>query len=142
VLIGFGRVGSRVGRTLHEAGHALALIESDRDLLDEARALGIPGVLGNAAARDTLDAAHIGGARAVLIAIPQTIEAGQIIEHARASNPGLAVLARAHSDRDVDYLLAHGADLAIMGEREIARSLCESVESLTTKLARLAANPA
>jgi CPA2 family monovalent cation:H+ antiporter-2 len=142
VLVGFGRVGSRVGRTLHEAGHALALIESDRDLLDEARALGIPGVLGNAAARDTLNAAHIGGARAVLIAIPQTIEAGQIIEHARASNPGLAVLARAHSDRDVDYLLAHGADLAIMGEREIARSLCESVESLTTKLARLAANPA
>jgi CPA2 family monovalent cation:H+ antiporter-2 len=142
VLVGFGRVGSRVGRTLHEAGHALALIESDRDLLDEARALGIPGVLGNAAARDTLAAAHIDGARAVLIAIPQTIEAGQIIEHARASNPDLAVLARAHSDREVDYLLAHGADLAIMGEREIARSLCESVESLTQKLARLAANPA
>jgi CPA2 family monovalent cation:H+ antiporter-2 len=142
VLVGFGRVGSRVGRALHEAGHALALIESDRDLLDEARALGIAGLLGNASAQDTLAAANIGGARAVVIAIPQTIEAGQIIEHARAQNSGIAVLARAHSDRDVDYLLAHGADLAIMGEREIARSLCESVESLTTKLARLAANPA
>jgi CPA2 family monovalent cation:H+ antiporter-2 len=142
VLVGFGRVGSRVGRALHEAGHALALIESDRDLLDEARSLGIAGLLGNASAQDTLAAANIGGARAVVIAIPQTIEAGQIIEHARAQNSGIAVLARAHSDRDVDYLLAHGADLAIMGEREIARSLCESVESLTTKLARLAANPA
>jgi CPA2 family monovalent cation:H+ antiporter-2 len=142
VLVGFGRVGSRVGRALHEAGHALALIESDRDLLDEARALGIAGLLGNASAQDTLAAANIGGARAVVIAIPQTIEAGQIIEHARAQNSGIAVLARAHSDRDVDYLLAHGADLAIMGEREIARSLCESVESLTTKLARLATNPA
>jgi CPA2 family monovalent cation:H+ antiporter-2 len=142
VLVGFGRVGSRVGRALHEAGHALALIESDRDLLDEARALGIAGLLGNASAQDTLAAANIGGARAVVIAIPQTIEAGLIIEHARAQNSGIAVLARAHSDRDVDYLLAHGADLAIMGEREIARSLCESVESLTTKLARLATNPA
>jgi CPA2 family monovalent cation:H+ antiporter-2 len=142
VLVGFGRVGSRVGRALHEAGHALALIESDRDLLDEAGSLGIAGLLGNASAQDTLAAANIGGARAVVIAIPQTIEAGQIIEHARAQNSGIAVLARAHSDRDVDYLLAHGADLAIMGEREIARSLCESVESLTTKLARLAANPA
>jgi CPA2 family monovalent cation:H+ antiporter-2 len=142
VLVGFGRVGSRVGRALHEAGHALALIESDRDLLDEARSLGIAGLLGNASAQDTLAAANIGGARAVVIAIPQTIESGQIIEHARAQNSGIAVLARAHSDRDVDYLLAHGADLAIMGEREIARSLCESVESLTTKLARLAANPA
>jgi K+:H+ antiporter len=139
VLVGFGRVGSRVGRTLHDAGQAIALIESDRELLDQARALGIAAVSGNAAAIGTLEAANVAGARAVLIAIPQTIEAGQIIEHARALNPGLAVLARAHSDREVDYLLAHGADAAIMGEREIARSMCESVESLTSKLARLAA---
>jgi CPA2 family monovalent cation:H+ antiporter-2 len=137
VLIGFGRVGSRVGQTLHAAGQPIALVESDRELLDQARALGIAGVLGNAASRDTLAAANVATARAVLVAIPYTIEAGQIIEHAREANPGLAVLARAHSDSEVDYLLAHGADAAIMGEREIARSMCESVESLTAKLARL-----
>jgi CPA2 family monovalent cation:H+ antiporter-2 len=139
VLIGFGRVGSRVGQTLHAAGQPIALVESDRELLDQARALGIAGVLGNAASRDTLAAANVAAARAVLVAIPYTIEAGQIIEHAREANPGLAVLARAHSDSEVDYLLAHGADAAIMGEREIARSMCESVESLTAKLARLQA---
>jgi CPA2 family monovalent cation:H+ antiporter-2 len=139
VLIGFGRVGSRVGQTLHAAGQPIALVESDRELLDQARALGIAGVLGNAASRDTLAAANVAAARAVLVAIPNTIEAGQIIAHARAANPSLAVLARAHSDQEVDYLLAHGADAAIMGEREIARSMCESVESLTAKLARLQA---
>jgi CPA2 family monovalent cation:H+ antiporter-2 len=137
ILVGFGRVGSRVGQTLHAAGQAIALIESDRDLLGQARALGIAGVLGNAVAMDTLLAANVATARAVLVAIPNTIEAGQIIAHARAANPSLAVLARAHSDQEVDYLLAHGADAAIMGEREIARSMCESVESLTSKLARL-----
>ena len=141
VLIGFGRVGSRVGRTLHAAGQALALIESDLDLLAEARALGIAGVLGNAASTDTLAAANAVTARAVVIAIPQTIEAGQIIEHARALNPDIAVLARAHSDRDVDYLIAHGADAAIMGEHEIARSMCESVRELDAYLARRAAGP-
>jgi CPA2 family monovalent cation:H+ antiporter-2 len=139
VLVGFGRVGSRVGQTLHAAGHPIALIESDRELLDQARALGIAAVLGNAASTDTLAAAHVATARAVLVAIPNTLEAGQIIEHAREANPSLAVLARAHSDNEVDYLLAHGADAAIMGEREIARSMCESVESLTSKLARLGA---
>ncbi len=137
VLVGFGRVGSRVGQSLHEAGQSIALVESDRELLEQARALGIAGILGNAAATDTLAAANVATARAVLVAIPNTIEAGQIIEHARAANPALAVLARAHSDSEVNYLLAHGADAAIMGEREIARSMCESVESLTAKLARM-----
>ena len=77
-------------------------------------------------------------ARAIIVAIPQTIEAGQVIAHARTLQPGIAVVARAHTDRDVDYLLAHGADAAIMGEREIARGMVESIESLDTKLGRYA----
>jgi CPA2 family monovalent cation:H+ antiporter-2 len=139
VLIGFGRVGSRVGRALHDAGQPVALIESDRDLLGAARASGIAGILGNAASADTLAAANTASARAVLVAIPQRIEAGQIVEHARALKPDVAIVVRAHADRDVDYLLARGADAAIMGEREIARSMIESIESLDATLARFAA---
>jgi CPA2 family monovalent cation:H+ antiporter-2 len=131
VLVGFGRVGSLVGRRLRDAGHALALIESNREFLDQARALGIAGVLGNAAAADLLVAAHAATARTLLVAIPQTLEAGQLIRHAREINPGIAILARAHSDDEVAYLLGCGADGAIMGEREIARSMCESVDGLT-----------
>jgi CPA2 family monovalent cation:H+ antiporter-2 len=136
VLVGFGRVGALVGRSLHDSGHALALIESSRDRLEQARALGIAGVRANAAAEDALVEAHAAGARAILVAIPQTFEAGQIIQHARALNPGIAVLARAHSDDEVAYLLGCGADAAIMGEREIARSMCESVDGLTRYFSR------
>jgi CPA2 family monovalent cation:H+ antiporter-2 len=133
VLIGFGRVGARVGRTLRAEGDALVVVESDADRLADARALGIAGVLGNAAAPDMLEATHVSTARALIVAIPQTIEAGQIIEHARAANPAIAVLVRAHADDDVSYLLAHGADAAIMGEREIARGMCEAVGTLRGK---------
>jgi CPA2 family monovalent cation:H+ antiporter-2 len=138
VLIGFGRVGSRVGRALHESGHAIALIESERDALDVARALGIAGLLGNASSEDVLAAANTATARAVVVAIPQTLEAGQIIEHARELKPGIAVLVRAHTDADVDYLLSHGADAAVMGEREIARSMIDSVQRLDAYLAKAA----
>jgi CPA2 family monovalent cation:H+ antiporter-2 len=138
VLIGFGRVGSRVGRVLHDAGHAIALIESDRESLDAARALGIAGLLGNASSQDVLAAANTATARAVVVAIPGTIEAGQIIEHARALAPGIAVIVRAHTDHDIDYLLARGADAAVMGEREIARSMIDSVHKLDAYLARAA----
>jgi len=134
VLIGFGRVGSRVAGTLKEAGQPLALIESDRDRVEEARALGMPTVLGNAASNETLAAANVAAARAIVIAIPETIESGQIIQHAREMNPGIAVLARAHSDRDVEYLIAQGADAAIVGEHEIARCMCDSVRELDAYL--------
>jgi CPA2 family monovalent cation:H+ antiporter-2 len=130
ILVGFGRVGSLVGRKLHEAGRRIALVESNRDFLDDARAAGIAGILGNAAAEDTLAAVNVGNARALLVAIPQTLEAGQIIRRAREANPTLAVMARAHSDEEVAYLLRNGADAAIMGEREIARSMCEAVDGL------------
>jgi len=137
ILVGFGRVGSLVGRRLHEEGSPIALIETNRDFLDQAREVGIAGILGNAVAEDVLSAVHAQDARALLIAIPQTIEAGQIIKHARALNPGIAVLARAHSDDEVAYLLGNGADGAIMGEREIARSMCEAVGGLARYFKRL-----
>ncbi|MBN8482148.1 MAG: Kef family K(+) transporter [Xanthomonadales bacterium] len=130
VLIGFGRVGSRVGRALHEKGMPLVLIESDRDDCIDARALGIPCVFGNAVSANVLADAHIATARVLLVAIPQTLEAGPIIKQAREVNPGIAILARAHSDDEVAYLLKAGADATIMGESEIARSMCDSVESL------------
>ncbi len=137
ILIGFGRVGSRVGRALHERDVPLVLIESDRDDCVEARRIGIPCILGNAVAPQVLGDAHIASARALLVAIPQTLEAGPIIKQARESNPGIAILARAHSDDEVAYLMKAGADATIMGESEIARSMCDSVESLMRLVPRL-----
>ncbi len=138
VLIGFGRVGSRVGRALHEKGLPLVLIESDRDDCIEARKLGIPCILGNAVSPGVLADANLASARALLVAIPQTLEAGPIIKQAREANPGIAILARAHSDEEVAYLLKAGADATIMGESEIARSMCDSVESLVRLAPKLA----
>ena len=130
ILVGFGRVGSLIGQRLHEAGIALALIEPDIDAVERARAQDIPALAGNAASAEKLAAVRVGEARALVVAIPQALEAGQIIRHARAANPAIAVLARAHSDEEVAYLLGAGADAAVMGEREIARSMCESIDGL------------
>ncbi|MCB1571302.1 MAG: hypothetical protein KDI72_09750, partial [Xanthomonadales bacterium] len=46
---------------------------------------------------------------------------------------------RAHSDEEVAYLHKAGADATIMGESEIARSMCDSVESLVRMAQRLEA---
>jgi CPA2 family monovalent cation:H+ antiporter-2 len=130
ILVGFGRVGMLVGRHLREDGHALVLIELDRDRLEEARALGIAGLLGHAGAEGILEMAHAARARAILTAMTPALEAGHIVRRARELNPAIAVLSRAHSDEEVAYLGECGTDVAVVGEREIAHRLCDSIEDL------------
>ena len=63
-----------------------------------------------------------------MIAIPEAFEAGQIVQQARAANPDIRIIARAHADAEVDHLKGLGADVVIMGEREIARGMIEELE--------------
>ena len=50
-----------------------------------------------------------------------------LISRLKQLNPGITVLARAHSDGEVRHLLQHGADGAVLAERELAHSLAEMV---------------
>ncbi|HCE0125729.1 cation:proton antiporter [Pseudomonas aeruginosa] len=120
VLIGHGRVGGLVSARLRTAGTPFVVVVDKRDKADELREQGYSVVLGNAASPGVLELANIAEARWLLIAIPNGFEAGQIASHARAVNPPLDIVARAHFDAEVDYLEQNGANLVIMGEREIA----------------------
>ncbi len=62
-----------------------------------------------------LEAANVVAARALLVAIPDAFEGGQIVAKARALAPGLAIIARAHSEEEVAHLKRHGATSVIMG---------------------------
>jgi monovalent cation:H+ antiporter-2, CPA2 family len=86
-------------------------------------------VIGNAARSRVLQAANPVDARYLVIAIPEAFEAGQIVQQARAANPKIQIIARAHTDAEVEHLTTLGADIAIFGEREIARGMIEELES-------------
>jgi len=51
---------------------------------------------------------------------------------ARAANPNLLIIARAHSEEEVLHLKKHGASTVIMGEFEIARAMIEDVRKAVT----------
>ncbi len=123
ILIGHGRVGALVSERLRKDKVPVVVIEDKREKADELREQGLCVVLGNAANPDVLTLANIASARWLLIAIPNGFEAGTIASHARAINPPLDIIARAHFDAEVDYLEQNGANLVIMGEREIARGM-------------------
>ena len=123
MLVGHGRVGSRIAAELVQAGQRLTLIESSDDIPLPEQNDRLELVIGNAAAPQILAEANVVQARMLVVAIPETFEAGQIVEQARKLNPAIQIVARAHSDAEVEYLTRRGADRTIMGEEEIARRM-------------------
>ena len=129
ILIGYGRVGSLVGQALKDAGLAFLVIEDADKTVQRLKADGIEVVVGNAARAEVFAAANPAGARRLILAIPNAFEAGQATQRARAANPDVVVIARAHSDAEVEYLKGLGATMVIMGEREIALGIVAEVMS-------------
>lgn len=127
ILIGYGRVGSLVGAALKQASLPFLVIEDADKTLARLRDDGVEIVSGNAASAGVFAAANPQGAKRLILAIPNAFEAGQIVLRARAANPGINVIARAHSDAEVEHLKGLGADTVIMGEREIARGIVQEV---------------
>jgi CPA2 family monovalent cation:H+ antiporter-2 len=125
IVVGYGRVGKLVAEGLYDAGRALVVIEENGEQVDVLRARGIEAIAGNAAKPKVLQAANLAEAQAVFVAIPNAFEAGQIVRQARAANPAIDIIARAHFDAEVEHLEQNGANLIIMGEREIARGMLE-----------------
>jgi CPA2 family monovalent cation:H+ antiporter-2 len=129
VLVGHGRVGSLVAETLQKARQPYLVIEERQPVVDRLRARGVDVIAGNAAQPGLLEAANVASARWLISAIPNPFESGNLIEHAHAVNPNIEIIARAHSDAEVEYLKKLGATLIIMGEREIARGITEHILS-------------
>ncbi|TWI02848.1 CPA2 family monovalent cation:H+ antiporter-2 [Luteimonas cucumeris] len=127
IVVGFGRVGSQLAELLRERGVPLVIVEDDADLVAQARARGMLAVRGNVAAERVMLEAAPQRAKLAVFAIPQVLEAGEAIERLKALNPGITVLARAHSEAEVRHLLDNGADGAVLAERELAYSLAEMV---------------
>jgi CPA2 family monovalent cation:H+ antiporter-2 len=127
VLVGHGRVGSVVSRALREAGKPLLVIEDNPGIIERLKQEGVEVITGNAAAPDMLQAANVGAARGLLVAIPDGFEGGQIVAKARAISGSLPIIARAHSEEEVAHLKFHGATTVIMGETEIARAMLSQI---------------
>jgi CPA2 family monovalent cation:H+ antiporter-2 len=142
ILVGYGRVGSIVGDALHQRNAPFLAVEASDHVVAALKQRGIEAVMGNAARASTLRATNPASARSLIIAIPEAFEAGQIVEQARAANAGIQIIARAHSDAEVDHLKGLGADIVIMGEREIARGMIEELDNGHSGAATRDAQPA
>ncbi|MEQ1610521.1 MAG: cation:proton antiporter [Hyphomonadaceae bacterium] len=130
VLVGFGRVGSLIGKALDEAQATYSVIEDREDLVELLNSSGVAVIAGNAISQDTMERAGIAQADLMFVTVPNGFEAGRIVELARTLNPKIKVYARAHSDAEVEHLRSFGADLIVSGEQEIADAMIEKAAAV------------
>ncbi|MFG1178878.1 cation:proton antiporter domain-containing protein [Xanthobacter versatilis] len=127
VLVGYGRVGHLVADGLKAAGLPFLVIEDQEDRVEELRRGDIEVIDANAASPAAITAANVAGASRLILAIPDGFEASGVLRKARQMNPGIEIIARAHSDAEVEHLRQGGANFIIMGEREVARGMLAHV---------------
>ena len=110
VVCGFGRFGRVVVEELVHAGEGVVVIDRDPALAAALEQAGVPYVIGNAAADETLERAGVKRARALVVATASDSDNVFVTLSARELHPKLEIHARGESETAVRRLQRAGAD--------------------------------
>jgi CPA2 family monovalent cation:H+ antiporter-2 len=127
VLVGYGRVGRRIGEALIANGISIVVAEENREIVEQLREKGLPAVSGNASEPEVLIQAHIQRARMLVIATPDTLDVRRMVEVARTVNPKIETIVRTHSEEEAALLEKENAGKVFLGEHELALAMTRYV---------------
>lgn len=130
VLIGYGRVGKRIGQALLERHIPFVVAEQNREVVDAIRKTGVPAVSGDASTPEVLIQAHIARATMLVIAIPDTVHVRKMVEIAKTLNPAISVILRTHNEEEAELLQRESLGTVFLGEHELARGMTTHILSL------------
>lgn len=127
VLVGYGRVGARIARSLDERGIPYVVAEQNRELVEDLRKQGKVAVSGNAAEPVVLVQAHIADASMLVVAVPDPIHVRQMVETARTLNPDIEIVLRTRSRKEAEMLRADSVGTVFFGEEELIKGMTHHV---------------
>jgi monovalent cation:H+ antiporter-2, CPA2 family len=125
VVVGFGPVGRTLSRLLEQNEIRPVIVEMNLDTVRDLRAQGFKVVYGDAAARETLQAAKIEQADALILTSSSIANSNEVIRIARELNPDIRVVARANYVRELKPLVEAGAERVVTAESEVALAMTE-----------------
>ncbi|CAG2147247.1 YbaL family putative K(+) efflux transporter [Cupriavidus numazuensis] len=127
VLVGYGRVGRRIGSALQSRGIPFVVAEQNRELVESLRNRGIAAVSGNAADPAVLIQAHIARAAMLVVAIADPIDVRQMADTARTLNPSIEIVLRTHNEDESVMLRKEAIGTVFYGEEELAKGMTAHV---------------
>ncbi|NET74082.1 MAG: sodium:calcium exchanger, partial [Sphaerospermopsis sp. SIO1G2] len=83
----------------------------------------IPYIFGDADSELLLEKAHLDKAKALAIALPDPSSTRLLLKNALTIAPNLDVIARSHTDKEIDFLTQMGAKEVVQPEFEAALEL-------------------
>ncbi|VVT12823.1 cation:proton antiporter domain-containing protein [Erythrobacter sp. EC-HK427] len=126
VIVGLGRVGRLVAQMLQRHDQPYVAIDSDPDLVEQARRDGYYAIFGNALREDALDKLGIAKAPAVILTMDEHILAQRMVRKLRAAHPELPIIARARDSFHAAELYRSGASTAVPETLESSLQLSEA----------------
>jgi CPA2 family monovalent cation:H+ antiporter-2 len=135
IVVGYGPTGRTVTRLLRDNGFEATVVDLNMNTVRELRDQGVRAVYGDATHRDTLAEAGVAHSGNLILTSAGMADGRQTIQHAKALNPDIHVLARALYLRDVPALRNAGAQDVVSAEGEVGLALTEMI------LHRLGATP-
>ncbi|MBA4108541.1 MAG: Kef family K(+) transporter [Leptothrix sp. (in: Bacteria)] len=123
VLVGHGRVGSRIAQALVDRNLPFVVAEENREVVEQLRANNIPAVWGNASDPSVLIQAHVARAGMLVIATPDSFNVRKMVEIARTLNPAIEVVVRTHNEAEGRLLEQDEVGKIFIGEHELAQAM-------------------
>jgi CPA2 family monovalent cation:H+ antiporter-2 len=118
IIVGYGRVGTYIGRVLTELHLPYLAVESDAVVAKAMQEAGMLTVFGDAANSDIVHHTALADARALVVTVPDETAAAVVVASAHAMAPHLPIIARAATASGVHRLAAVGATHVIHPELE------------------------
>jgi len=109
IIAGFGRSGQSLATLLSDEKLPWYALDLDPERVQEAQSAGANVSYGDAARRESLIAAGINRASALVITFADTRQALKVLHLVHELAPNLAVIVRSHDDSDLDVLKGAGA---------------------------------
>ncbi|MBA2709175.1 MAG: cation:proton antiporter [Tatlockia sp.] len=135
VLIGYRRVGERIGMVLSENEIPFVIVDRDRNLVEKLRKNQKAAIYGNAAEPSALIQAHIKKAGMLVVATSDTFDIRQMLSIARKLNPRIEIAIRVQNEEEEALLTQEIEGVFFLSERELAKSMSEYI------LGRFGINP-
>jgi len=126
VIVGFGRVGRRVGRVLEIRGVPYVAVDYDAKLVKRERDAGQAVFYGDARQPDLLKSLGVGDAGLVMVTVDDYQVAEQVVSLLHRTFPQLDILARGHDLERCRSLYEEGAWLAVSENLEASIALAHA----------------
>jgi len=118
VICGYGRTGQNLATLLAEQNIPVVVVEQSEAAIEKLRAGGIPYIYGNAVSIPVLTRAGLDRARAMVIALPDSMSTRLCLKHALEISPNLDIVVRANQYQDIELLYQLGGSEVVQPEFE------------------------